>query len=289
MNTSTILEVLRNYADGYFQLHEEYAEPGYDSPESGLIATGNWNSQTTRRKVYDKPIPDWLTVKNPDETYEHIDNTMPRIGAILEKLGAVLEWEDEWEICEECHKLVRTQPDSYSWKRSYWLDDCDLHCHECIRDDPEEYLEHLEGNPKTANTLDLDLEEHEYRKVDADFENGLCGGQCDDPKIIAEGLRKLGVERFIFEIDGVAQFGLSFSVWVHESEWNKTISWLDPAKIESKGDDPAVAMQTALRDASTKLATLDGPGVKVAKCHAGGTATVKLVSEWDFIDGKALA
>lgn len=240
MEVSTILQVLDEYADGRFQLHYEgYAEPGY--PEKELIATGNWNSRTERRRVYDKPIPDWLTVKNPDETYKHTDNTMPRIGAILEKLGVELEWEDEWCACEECSKLFRTEPDSYSWTPSYWAHDgIGLYCQACVQDDPEDYLEHLEGNPRAANTL-VDLEVQGYRHVDEEYENGWYGTE-DDPKAIAEKLQKQGINRFIFEIDGVRQFDLSFSVWVHESEYSK----LDSDEIESKGADPAVALAAAL-------------------------------------------
>ncbi len=225
METSTILQILDSAACGGFQLHEEYAEPGYENPDSQLIATGNWNSQGGHNG---KPV----------------DNTMPRIAAILEKLGAELEWEDEWCSCEGCRKLFRTSPSSYSWKCSYWdSNGCGLYCHECVKEGPKGYLEHLEGNAGAANTLDLDLGEHEYREVDAEFENGLHGGQDDDPKVIAESLRKLGVKRFIFEIDSVGQFDLSFSVWVHKSEYDK----LDPDEIDSKGAGPAIAMQVALR------------------------------------------
>lgn len=47
-------------------------------------------------------------------------------------------------------------------------------------------------------------------------------------------------------------------------------------------------MRSALKDASAKMSTLQGEGVRVAKCHSDGTATVKLVNQQDFIDGKAL-
>lgn len=261
MNISTILQILDRQPGAYFQLHfEGYAEPGYNDPESGLITTGNWNPSGK-------------------------DNTMPRIGAILEKLGVELEWEDEWCECSECGKLVRTQPDSYSWTRSYWLHDgIGLYCQDCVLDDPEVYLEYLEGNPKTANTLDLDLGGQGYVKTEGEYENGFHSRQNDDPEVIAKSLRKLGINRFIFEIDGTGQFDIAFSVWVHKSEYSK----LDSTEIDSEGVDIAAAMQTALQDASAKLTLLDGPGVKVAKCHLDGTATAKLVSEQDFIDGKAL-
>ena len=247
MDTSTILQILDNYSNGGFQTYPGYAEPGYD--EDCQVATGNWNSSRETRRRWPNKFPDFLTPPKvgADAVDEYTDNTMPRIAAILEKLWVKMEWEDEWASCDGCYKLVRTQPDSYSWTPSYWMDDCGLYCEACVLDDPEGYLKYLDGNPEVANTLNLDLEPHGYRKIDADFENGLYGGQSDDPEVIADSLRELGVERFIFDIDGVGQFDCDFSVWVHESEWEKTVSWLDPTEIESKGADPAVAMQAALR------------------------------------------
>jgi len=259
MNTSTILNICENQPGAYFSTYSGYAEPGYDDPKSGLVVLGNWNPHGE-------------------------DMVMPRIGAILEKLGAELEWEDEWEACSECEKLVRTSPDSYRWTRSYWESEDGAICQDCLLDDPSDYLEYLEGNPNTANTLDFDLEDQGYRHVPESYENGLYGGQCDDPHLIAESLGELGIQRFIFEINSVGQFDLAFSVWIHKSEYHK----LDLDEIESKGSDPALAMQSALRDASAKMRELDGPGVRVAKCNSDRTATVKLVTQQDFIDGKAL-
>lgn len=247
METSTILQILDNQPEAYFQLHYDgYAEPGYDDPKSGLIATGNWNPSQRLERVWPVDTPDWLKFSNQegkDKLQRVEDYTMSRIGVILGKLGTVLEWEDEWCACSECNKLVRTEPDSYSWTRSYWLQDgIGLYCQDCVKDDPEDYLEYLEGNSNAANTLDLNLEEQGYQKIDEEYENGLYGGQCDNPHKIAESLGKLGINRFIFDIDGVNQFDTSFSVWVHKSEYHK----FDPDKIESKGPDPAHAMRDAL-------------------------------------------
>lgn len=94
------------------QLHTSgYAEPGYDDPDSGLIATGNWN-------------PTWRGLE-PD------DQTMPRVARLLEKLGIELEWCDEWTFCTKCHKLVRTEANSYDWTPSYYELDGEIVCEEC--------------------------------------------------------------------------------------------------------------------------------------------------------------
>ncbi len=222
MLRQTILNVLGNYNGAHFVLYPGYAEPGYD----GEVALGDWNPLS-----HGKVIPK-----------EHL--TMPRVGAILEKLGVELEWEDEWTACGECGKLVRTSPDSYGWTRSYWESEEGAVCQDCVLEDPAGYLEYLESNRNTANTLDLDLESQGYRQVPESYENGLYGGQSDDPSLIAESLEKLGIGRYIFEIDGVGQFDLSFSVWVHKTEYHKL------AEIESQGVDPAIAMRAALKGQS---------------------------------------
>jgi len=290
MTPQYIAEMLSEYAEQgghYFSLHcNGYAEPGYDDPESGIIATGNWNSSG-----------EWDSAENK---YIDTDNTMPRIAAILEKIGVEIEWEDEWAECSECGKLIRTSPDSYGWTQSYWQNDCEILCQDCVLADPTDYLESLEGNEHSANTLDIDLSESGYVCVnDESFENGLYGGQSDSPSVIADDLRKRGITRFIFEIDNVGQFDMDFSVWIHESETDK----LGKRSIESQGPDPAVAIQSALRDtnikairvekhalrdASLKTRQMEGRGIRIMKCNPDGTSDVKIVSPQDFIDGKAL-
>ena len=98
------------------QLHYNgYAEPGYTDPECSIIATGNWNKITS-----------W---KN--EQTSTISNVPCRIAKLFEKLGIPTEWSDEWVECSHCGKLVRTEPDSMSWKPSYTMGDGELWCHEC--------------------------------------------------------------------------------------------------------------------------------------------------------------
>jgi hypothetical protein len=102
------------------QLHVGYAEPGYSDPECGIVATGNWNE-----------ITKW------DGNERHIISDVPaRIARLFEKLGIETEWSDEWCSCSHCDKIVRTEPDSYSWKPSYTVGDGELWCHEC--EEPKE-------------------------------------------------------------------------------------------------------------------------------------------------------
>lgn len=245
-----------------------FAEPGYSDPDSGVIALANWNPRS-----FDRPIP-------------KTDNTMPRVAEALTRLGVLLDWEDEWAACDECGKLVRTSPDSYCWQRSFWLGPDALICHECLESDPTPYLEHLEGNSRECLTIDLDLGQYGYRCLEKGFEYGLHYGQDADPLKIGKALKKMGVKRFLFNLDSTGQFDSEFSVWVHEDDWDKITGW---DKADKRCDvSPARMCEMALADASAKMSALEGEGVRVAKCKPDGTADVKLVSPEDFIAGRAL-
>jgi len=255
---------------------EGYAEPGYSDPESGLIAFGNWNE-----------ISRWDAAKNESIT---IDDTPSRVAALLEKLGVELEWSDEWAFCDQCNKAVRTSPDSYCWKRSYWQDDSgSVTCCDCIAEDPSDYLESLEGNTRNCITLYIDLAEHGYVMLEDGFENGFHYGQDADPKLIGKALREQGIERFLFHLDHTGQFDLAFSVWVYADE---IIKLSHEAWNVATKDGPSVSdgLQRALQDASLKMSKLPDGSTKVATCDVSlGTATVRAVTSQDFIDGKIYA
>ena len=202
-----------------------------------------------------------------------------------------LEWSDEWETCSQCNKLVRSQPDSYSWTRQYWdTEDGEIVCVECVQEHPEDYLESLEGSTSKCITIDgIDPTEHGYKLLEEGFQNGLYGGQSADPKKIGKSLQKQGVERFIFKMDSVGQFDCEFSVYVHEDDYEK-LDKDDYEESEKAGPDPAQQMQEYLRDASAKMGQLpNAPGVKFSQPDPKDPtkAVVRTISPQDFIDGKA--
>lgn len=253
-----------------------YAEPGYTDPESGVIAFGNWNKVTR----YDPETREFVT----------LDTAPQRVGDLLQRIGVELEWSDEWYTCDDCGKAVRCQPDSYGWQASYWFHEgCGVYCHECVKKDPEEYLEAFEGKSKSCITIEgIDPADHGYTLLEGGFENGWHGGQNADPKVIAKSLRALGVNRFLFRLDSVGQFDLEFSVYVHNDEITDTLThgW---AAAQKDGPDMVQALQRSLQQASEKMAQLPADArIKVAKCNPDGTADVKVVSPQDFVDGKAL-
>lgn len=182
------------------EIYTGYTEPGY--AEHAVVALGNWNDITR----YDEAT----------RAFEDVDRSPSAISAALEKLGCELEWSDEWARCDGCGHLVRTQPDSYSWKRSYVETDGDILCFKCI--DPVDHLERLEGQSRRCNTiLTIDPAQHGYVKIECSFEHGLHPGQAADPATIAKTLQRVGVRRFLFQLDETRQFDLDFSVYVHES------------------------------------------------------------------------
>ena len=256
-----------------------YIEPGYDDPENGWIVLGNWN-----------------TVSHYDEQarrFHDIDDVMPRLGKILEALGCDLQWEDEWTRCFECLGVVRTSPDGWGWKPSYVITESEgPTCINCLAQEPEDYLEELEGDSRRACQVELDLEKAGYRKIDIEFENGLYGGQSASPGKIGELLDAADFERYIFNIDSTGQFDTRFSVWLHEDECED--GGLEAAEAALKcgstnGPDPAEMMKKAMEQASAQTKELrkaGSDGIVYSKIKDDGTAETTIVSAQDFIDGK---
>lgn len=251
-----------------------YAEPGCSDPECGIIAFANWNSESH-----------WDAVA---KQFFDTDTTMPRILKVFERAGIPCEWSDEWDFCSDCDKAVRTEPDSYSWTRSYWDTGDGIVCQDCVLKDPADYLAWLEGNEDRAMKFDLDLHAAGYRKLEGDFQSGLHYGQDASPKAIADSLRKMGVERFIFKIDSTGQFDLSFSVWVHKAQMRRVRDWEKANKRCDPGMSPAEICESGLRAASKAMDSVPpGIGPVVVKVTGDGVE-VKRVSPQDFVDGKAL-
>jgi hypothetical protein len=185
----------------YMNFAEGYAEPGYAPPRKAVLFA-DWN-------YFCRDVVD-----------------------LLERYGFDTQWEDEWSACEGCNKAARTQPNSYGWQPSYAIvGDCGLYCADCIagcESTAREYLEELENHPRKALNLPaIDPADYGYVLVEGDFENGWYPGQNDDPTEIYNRL-KSSHPRLLFQIDGVRQFDLGFSVWSHPEEKSITRTRLSP-------------------------------------------------------------
>lgn len=256
-----------------------YAESGYSDPESGIIALGNWNQPSDYVKGEDGCFGRFVN---------HGRGTVSRVAKVLEHLGVEMEWSDKWMSCGDCGKLVRSQPDCYSWTPSYViLHDCELLCCECAAKDPEAIISEFEGRAKKALTPDLGIDptNHGWVMAIEDLENGFHAGMDADPKVIKKELKALGVERFLFMITGQSQFYVTFALFIHEDEKDRLE---EIARIKTDGPSVSEGLKRALQDASVKMGELSGGGIKVANCDCStGKASVKLISPEDFIAGKA--
>ena len=251
-------------------------ETWHDRPADGDIGivTGNWNNVDEYDSARKCRVP--------------ISDLPSRLCRIFEKLGFEIEWSDTTTTCDGCGLLIGTNPTHYGWKPDFHLGDDGIMCSTCIMKDPESYLESLEGNHEECVTLEIDPAEHDYVKVNRDsYEHGFHAGQDDSPKKIAGALRKRGIDRFLFKLDENSQFYSTFSVYVFHGEAGLLDGELSDA--ETYGPSVSGALQSALQGASAQMAAMPaGGGIKVATCHEDGTATVRDVSEQDFIEGKAL-
>lgn len=257
------------------QLYGGYAEPGYRDPESGYIAVANWNRKTR----YDEKT----------RTFETIDDTMPRIAKLLEKLGVALEWCDEWHSCCKCNKLVRCTADSYGWQPAYSMGDGEVTCMECV--DPKKHLERCVWYGKGNEISDIKPEDHGYVLIQDELENGWYGGQKASPDVILKSMNEAGVKGVLLNLDSVGQFDLSFSVYVQKKFGKKNIAKAKevmgmPSKVNAK-EDPAEVLKRGLQAASESVAKLpDGPGVKYTKINTvDGTVESRLIPPEEFVKG----
>lgn len=264
---------------------EGYAEPGYTDSEVATVL-GNWNCP---------PDEPWVPSEVVDPEHEDTEvGEVLTLGRALELLGCELEWEDEWTTCNDCGKLVRTSPDSYSWTRSYCELEGDIVCSDCVKRDPSDFIKSKVGNDRSCITFDFDLEPHGFVRLAYHLQNGLYGGQQADPKVIGKALRKRGISRYLFVLDSVGQFDLDFSVWVDKDELEMAGLTEDeglPREDTDAADDPAEMMSAYLKDSARAQAAVppgDGPVVVQPDPNDPRKAVARRVSPQDFIDGKAL-
>lgn len=247
-----------------------YCERGY-STKHDTILFGNWNDPTG--------------YTNRDRTEGKASAESAFFAGVAKALEtcAELEWSDEWATCNECGGAVRTSADSYQWQRGFVELDGEILCSACARKRPTEILESFENEDNKCLTADLGISpgDHEYLKIDQQFENGFYGGQDASPPKIAAALRERGITRFVFLLDSVGQFDLRFSVWVHLEQRDLMPDQLSHDE-SACAIDPAEGLKRALQ--SVKIPS--GDGITYSKLDATtGTSETRKVSPEEFIRG----
>jgi hypothetical protein len=92
-------------------------------------------------------------------------------------------------------------------------------CGDCIRSNPESYIEILVNNSSAANTIldEATLEDEGWKKHDEKYETGFHHGQTDDP---AKVLKRFNIKGYdvIFHIDQNSQFYTVWQAFIKEME-----------------------------------------------------------------------
>lgn len=173
-----------------------YAEPGYGATDT-VIVFADWNA------VELQPLADAIEATD----------------------GAELEWSDEWHRCDECHRAVRTQPDSHSWRPYYaWIGDCVIVCGDCLREDVAGYLDSYRNDPDNAVTWANanELSAAGWVQWESDdphtYETGFHPGQTDNPRRVLQTIRETTDADVVFAVNGVGQFDMRWSAWVERED-----------------------------------------------------------------------
>jgi len=123
-------------------------------------------------------------------------------------------YNDSCVICDGCGKIISTE--TYD-KPDYYIDYeyCSVSCRDCVKKDPENYLDYLNNNTDSANVLltEKEMNENGYYLLETGYENGLYEGMNDSPKTIFERLEKTYSD-IIFSISSLNPFMLSFDVYI---------------------------------------------------------------------------
>lgn len=136
------------------------------------------------------------------------------IDRVLSSAGFDVQWNDEWDTCEQCGKLVRTSGDCYDWQPHYVIEgECSLVCLDCV--DWESYLEGCEDNPGIAVMRECDPSDYGYELLSSpgEYESGWHPGQTDTPQKVLAGLQERGYKRIVFRIPETSQFYMKFETW----------------------------------------------------------------------------
>lgn len=128
------------------------------------------------------------------------------------------EYSDETFVCDGCGQLFRI--DYYGYQ-NFYMGDGFILCPDCMKEEPETYLETLINNYRNANTLltETELEELGFEKIGEEYENGWYG-RSDNPKEILD--RILAEEPYtevIFDITKTYNpFATRFTTYIRKRE-----------------------------------------------------------------------
>lgn len=289
-----------------FQVHTFLEDRDFDKP---VVVVGNWNDVDKWDRELEKRV--------------ELSDLPKRLGDALERIGVELAWGDCTTTCDDCYKLLNTEPTHYGWQPHYAQVNDDTICQSCL--DAEEYLEDLEGGERCNRVASIHPEDHEYFPLAENLQRGFHSGMDADPTKIAKLLKGKGVERFLFNTDDVSQFYSTFSLWVHASEVHKLLvpctacsaghehdderhfpkdyyveeCDVEPGPpssermhvlrkltdLETQGPSVSEATKRGLQNASLAAATLPEGGVKYVRIDGDKVVEARTISPEEFVRG----
>ena len=141
-------------------------------------------------------------------------------------LDNAINWgfSDSYTTCEECGDVICTEPDSKHWVADFFVSDYGIECGDCVRNNPQEYIQSLINNPRNANTIldDSDLEYEGFEKLEGDYQSGWYDRHDDPEDILSDLLDKYPYGEFIFSVTSNAQFATNFEVWARSESLEVT-------------------------------------------------------------------
>ena len=122
---------------------------------------------------------------------------------------------DSYTTCDECGDIICTEPDSSYWKADFFVSNNGIICGDCVRENPQEYLESLINNYNKANTIldPKDLEQEGFEKLDGDYQNGYYDRNDNPKSILKDLMSKYPQGEFIFNIISTNPFAVDFDVY----------------------------------------------------------------------------
>ena len=189
---------LRNELEN-LQLVDGYACQRDDSQERDVVALADWNEQDR----YDATTGRRLPIRG--------GKLIERLGEFFERIGVQCEWSDEWSICGDCYRAIRTEPDSHGYRPQYWVGDGDIFCHWCLADNPGSYLDSLlDSENECCEIAQLDPAEHGYVIIGETRETYAPLFDGEKQKVL-DALKMLGVNWIVKAIHTGSE--ITWSVW----------------------------------------------------------------------------
>jgi hypothetical protein len=153
-----IQKKLESLGAWYGEMATEYAEPGYAIENHfDIVLFGNWN-------------------KCPKGLIE-----------AFKEHEIALDWSDEYIFCDDCMRPFRTVGDCWQWTMYGHIFDGTALCGDCIKENPQEYIESLIDNPENCEHIGLDLQSLNFKQLNGDFDAGMYEwqfGENHDPHAI---------------------------------------------------------------------------------------------------------